>query len=222
MDWDALALSFRLGLITVAFLMPVALVLGRWLAVTQRRWKPVIEALVVLPLLLPPTVIGFYLLSGMGPGSPIGQAWETLTGGTLVFSFEGLVAASILVNIPFAVQPAQRAFESVGPSLREAAATCGLGPWETFRQVDLPLAAPGLLTGAVLAFAHTLGEFGVVLMVGGSIPGETRTLALSIYDRVQALDTAAAGQMAALLLALSLAAVALTFFLTRRRPDVGA
>jgi molybdate transport system permease protein len=222
MDWQALALSLRLGLLTVLILMPLALLLGRWLAVTGSRLKPLVEALVVLPLLLPPTVVGFYLLAALGAQSPIGQAWTRLFGTSLVFSFQGLVVASILINIPFAVQPAQRAFEAVGAQLRAAAATCGLGPWQTFRQVELPLATPGLLTGAILAFAHTLGEFGVVLMVGGSIPGETRTLSLSIYDRVQALDTAAAGRMAAVLLALSLSAVALTFFLTRRRPDVGA
>jgi molybdate transport system permease protein len=221
MDWQALALSIRLGAVTLLFLMPPALLLGRWLAVTPSRAKPLVEALVVLPLVLPPTVLGFYLLAAMAPASPIGQAFTALTGGTLAFSFQGLVVASVLVNIPFAVQPAQRAFEAVGPDLRAAAATCGLSPWATFRRVEFPLAAPGILTGAVLAFAHTLGEFGVVLMVGGSIPGETRTLALSIYDRVQALDTAGASAMAALLLALSLAAVGLTFLLTRRRPHVG-
>jgi molybdate transport system permease protein len=221
MDWQALALSIRLGAVTLLFLMPPALLLGRWLAVTPSRAKPLVEALVVLPLVLPPTVLGFYLLAAMAPASPIGQAFTALTGGTLAFSFQGLVVASVLVNIPFAVQPAQRAFEAVGPDLRAAAATCGLSPWAAFRRVEFPLAAPGILTGAVLAFAHTLGEFGVVLMVGGSIPGETRTLALSIYDRVQALDTAGASAMAALLLALSLAAVGLTFLLTRRRPHVG-
>ena len=222
MDWQALALSVRLGLLTLLFLVPVAILVGRWLATTRWRGKPVIEALVLLPLVLPPTVLGFYLLAALGPASPIGRAWETLFGGGLVFSFQGLVVASILVNIPFAVQPAQRAFEATGQGLRDAAATCGLSPIAAFRHIELPLAAPGILTGAILAFAHTLGEFGVVLMVGGAIPGETRTLALSIYDRVQALDMAGAGQMAALLLALSLSAVTLTFFLTRRRPDVGA
>lgn len=222
MDWQALALSVRLGLITILILVPLAVVLGRWLAVTRWRGKPFVEALVILPLVLPPTVLGFYLLAVLGPRSPVGRAWEGLFGGGLVFSFQGLVVASILVNIPFAVQPAQRAFEAIGADLRDAAATCGLSPLAALRAVELPLAAPGILTGAILAFAHTLGEFGVVLMVGGAIPGETKTLALSIYDRVQMLDMAGAGQMAALLLALSLAAVGLTFFLTRRRPDVGA
>ena len=222
MDWQALALSLRLGAVTLMVLLPPAVLLARWLATTPSRWKPLVETLVVLPLVLPPTVLGFYLLAALGPNSPVGQAWAALTGGSLVFSFQGLVVASVLVNIPFAVQPAQRGFEAVGADLRAAAATCGLSPLAAFRQVELPLAAPGLLTGAILAFAHTLGEFGVVLMVGGAIPGETRTLSLSIYDRVQALDTAGATAMAALLLAITVAAVGLAYLLTRRKPDVGA
>ncbi len=222
MDWQALALSLRLGAVTLMVLLPPAVLLARWLATTPSRWKPLVETLVVLPLVLPPTVLGFYLLAALGPNSPVGQAWAALTGGSLVFSFQGLVVASVLVNIPFAVQPAQRGFEAVGADLRAAAATCGLSPLAAFRQVELPLATPGLLTGAILAFAHTLGEFGVVLMVGGAIPGETRTLSLSIYDRVQALDTAGASAMAALLLAIAVAAVGLAYLLTRRKPDVGA
>ena len=223
MDWQALALSLRLGLWTVALLLPVAMLLGRWLATTQWRGRPFIEALVILPLVLPPTVIGFYLLAAMGPHAPAGRAWSALTGGTLVFSFRGILLASVLVNLPFAVQPAQRAFEAIGVDVRMAAASCGMSPVRAFRMVELPLALPGIVTGAVLAFAHTLGEFGVVLMVGGSIPGETRTLALSIYDRVQALDNASAAAMSALLLAVSLLAVALAFLLTgRKRPHVGA
>lgn len=221
MDWQALILSLKLGLLTVGLLLPPALLFGRWLAVTRWPGKPILEALVVLPLVLPPTVVGFYLLAAMGPNSPVGRAWEALFGGGLVFSFTGLVFASVIVNIPFIVQPVQRAFERVGADLRAAAATCGLGPWAAFRQVELPLALPGVLTGVILAFAHTLGEFGVVLMVGGAIPGETQTLALSIYDRVQALDTAGASAMAGLLLMVSLTAVGLTFLLTRRRTDVG-
>jgi molybdate transport system permease protein len=221
MDWTSLALSLRLGLLTVAILLPLAILLARWLATTGWRGKPLIEAIVVLPLVLPPTVLGFYLLAAMGPDSPVGQIWTSMFGQGLVFSFSGILAASVLVNIPFAVQPAQRAFEAIPDDLRAAAATCGLGPWARFRQLELPLALPGILTGAILTFAHTLGEFGVVLMVGGAIPGETRTLALSIYDRVQALDTAGASAMAGLLLLVSLAAVGLTFLLTRRRPRVG-
>lgn len=222
MDWQAFNLSLKLGLLTLVVLLPPAILLGRWLAVTGWRWKPVVEALVLLPLVLPPTVVGFYLLAALGPASPVGQVWQAMFGTGLVFSFSGLVAASVLVNIPFAVQPAQRAFEAIGPDLRAAAATCGLSPAQAFARIELPLAAPGILTGSVLTFAHTLGEFGVVLMVGGAIPGETKTLALSIYDRVQALDMASAARMSALLLALSLSSVALTFFLSRRRPHVGA
>jgi len=220
MDWEALSLSIRLGIVTVVLLLPIGVLLGRWLATTHWRGRPFIESLIVLPLVLPPTVIGFYLLGAMGPESPVGRAWEALFGGGLVFSFEAILIASIIVNLPFAVQPAQRGFEAISADLRQAASSCGMSPWRAFRTVELPLAFPGILTGAVLTFAHTLGEFGVVLMVGGAIPGETRTLSLSIYDRVQALDTAGAGQMAALLLSISLFAVAVTFLLTGRRGRV--
>jgi molybdate transport system permease protein len=216
-DLDALSLSLALGLATVAILLPLAVVLGRWLALTRWRGRAMMEALLILPLLLPPTVVGLALLVGMGPDSLIGRAWAALTGGRLVFSFAGILAASILVNLPLAVQPAQRAFESVGDDLRDAAASCGLSPWAAFRRVELPLAWPGLATGAVLAFAHTLGEFGVVLMVGGAIPGETATLSLAIYDRVQAFDMAGAARLALLLLGISLAAITLLFLLGRQR-----
>lgn len=216
MDWQALQLSMRLGVLTIAILLPIAVLVGRWLATTQMRGRAVIEALLTLPLVLPPTVIGFYLLVGMGPDSAAGRAWMTLFGGTLVFSFEGILAASVLVNLPFAIQPAQRAFEAIGQDLRDAAATCGHSLWRTIWRIELPLAWPGIVTGGVLAFAHTLGEFGVVLMVGGSIPGETRTLALSIYDRVQAFDNPAAARMAAVLMAISLVAVTASFLLSRR------
>ncbi|HQS68675.1 MAG: molybdenum ABC transporter permease subunit [Novosphingobium sp. 28-62-57] len=216
MDWQALHLSLLLGLLTIAILLPVAIVVGRWLATTHLRGRAVIEAVLTLPLVLPPTVIGFYLLVGMGPDSPIGRAWTALFGGALVFSFEGILVASVLVNLPFAIQPAQRAFESIGQDLRDAAATCGHSLWRTIWRIELPLAWPGIVTGVVLAFAHTLGEFGVVLMVGGSIPGETRTLALSIYDRVQAFDNPAAARMAAVLMAISLVAVTASFVLSRR------
>lgn len=167
--------------------------------------------------MLPPTVIGFYLLVGMGPDSLIGRAWTALFGGALVFSFRGVLLASVLINLPFAIQPAQRAFEGVGQDLRDAAATCGHSLWRTIWRIELPLAWPGIVTGAVLAFAHTLGEFGVVLMVGGSIPGETRTLALSIYDRVQAFDNVAAARMAALLMFVSLLAMTASFVLGGKR-----
>lgn len=216
MDWQALKLSLLLGALTVAILLPLALIAGHWLATTRLRGRAFIEAALTLPLVLPPTVIGFYLLVGMGPDSPVGRTWTALFGDALVFSFKGVLIASVLVNLPFAIQPAQRAFEAVGPELRDAAATCGHSPWRSFWRIELPLAWPGVVTGAVLAFAHTLGEFGVVLMVGGSIPGETRTLALSIYDRVQVFDNASAGRMAAVLMAISLVAVTVSFLLGGR------
>jgi molybdate transport system permease protein len=160
---------------------------------------------------------GSWFLSPRGVRSGrLGQAYERLFGHALVFTFQGLLVASVIVNIPFAVQPVQRAFEAIAPDLRDAAATCGMSWWRMVRRIELPLAWPGILTGMVLTFAHTLGEFGVVLMVGGSIPGETKTIAISIYDRVQAFDDAAAGRMAALLLVISLVAIALSYVLTQR------
>ena len=216
MDWTALRLSLQLGGVTVLILIPLALLIGRWLAVTRVRGRSVVEALLALPLVLPPTVIGFYLLSAFGQGSWFGRLWQDLFGQSLVFTFEGLVVASIIVNIPFAVQPVQRAFEAIGPDLRDAAASCGLPFWRAFWRIEMPLAWPGTLTAIVLTFAHTLGEFGVVLMVGGSIPGETRTLAIAIYDRVQAFDEPGAARMAAVLLSISLLAIALSYALSRK------
>jgi molybdate transport system permease protein len=216
MDWEAFRLSLELGAATLLILLPVALLIGRALAQRDFRGKGFVEALVALPLLLPPTVVGFYLLQAFGRGSVMGEGFAALTGHVLAFSFEGLVLASVLVNLPFAVQPIQRAWEAIPANLREAAATCGMSPWRGFARVELPLAWPGLVTAVALTFAHTLGEFGVVLMVGGSIPGETRTLAISIYDRVQAFDDQAAGMMAATLLAFSIVALGLTNSLARR------
>lgn len=216
MDWTALSLSLQLGAWTVVLLLPVGVFAGRWLAYRRFRGKPLAEALVTLPLVLPPTVFGYYLLVAFGGGSPLGRAWETLAGGQLVFSFEGLLLASVLFNLPFAVHPMQRGFEAIPPEVREAAACCGLSPWRALWAVELPLAWPGVLTGTVLTFAHTLGEFGIVLMVGGAIPGETRTIAIAIYDRVQAFDDVAAGQMSALLLAVSLVSIAATYALSSR------
>ncbi|MBL8669923.1 MAG: molybdate ABC transporter permease subunit [Alphaproteobacteria bacterium] len=216
MDWSALWLSLRLGAFTVLFLLPIALFAGRALAYSDRAGKSVAEAVVALPLVLPPTVLGYYLLVAFGAASPLGSLWQDAFGRTLVFSFDGLLLASILVNLPFAIQPAQRAFEAIPQDVREAAACCGMTPWQAVLRVELPLAWPGLLTGLVLSFAHTLGEFGVVLMVGGSVPGETRTAAIAIYDRVQAFDEAAAGRMSMVLLALSLLTTGLAFALSRR------
>jgi molybdate transport system permease protein len=151
-----------------------------------------------------------------GAASPVGQLWEAAFGHQLVFTFEGLLLASIVFNLPFAIQPMQRGFEAIAPEIREAASCCGLTPWRTLLKIELPLAWPGILTAMVLCFAHTLGEFGIVLMVGGSIPGETRTIAIAIYDRVQAFDDTGAAQMSALLLAISLVTIALTFAFSRR------
>ena len=215
MDWPALWLSLRLGIFTVLILLPVGILLGRWLAYGAFRGKAIAEAAVALPLVLPPTVLGYYLLVAFGGASPLGRLWQQAFGGQLVFSFEGLLLASVIFNLPFAIQPMQRGFEAIPRELREAAASCGMAPWRVLQRVELPLAWPGILTAMVLSFAHTLGEFGVVLMVGGNIPGETRTVAIAIYDRVQAFDDAAAGRMSALLLAISLVTIALTFMLSR-------
>lgn len=227
MDWTALWLSLRLAGLTVLVLVPAGIAAGRLLAYRDFPGKGLAEALVALPLVLPPTVFGYYLLVAFGAASPLGQAWHWAFGRPLVFTFEGLLAASILFNLPFAVQPIQRGFEAIAPEIREAAACCGMPPWRALLKVELPLAWPGILTALVLSFAHTLGEFGIVLMVGGSIPGETRTIAIAIYDRVQAFDDAGAARMSALLLALSLAAIALTYAFSRRvgrrlGPRVGA
>jgi molybdate transport system permease protein len=216
MDWTALWLSLRLAAFTVLLLLPIGILAGRWLAWRDFAGKGLAEAVVALPLVLPPTVFGYYLLVAFGAASPLGQLWQAAFGQQLVFSFEGLLVASIIFNLPFAIQPMQRGFEAIAPELREAAACCGMSPWQALLKVELPLAWPGILTAMVLSFAHTLGEFGIVLMVGGSIPGETRTIAIAIYDRVQAFDDAAAGQMSALLLAISLVTIALTFAFSRR------
>jgi len=218
MDWQAARVSLLLAVLTAVLLLPPGIALARWLAFTAWRGKPVAEALLMLPLLLPPTVIGFYLLLALGQGSPAGAWLAQRLDLRLVFSFEGLLLASVLINLPFMAQPIQRAFAAIPNSLREAAWVSGLGAWRTFLKIELPLAWPGLLGGVALTAAHTLGEFGVVLMVGGSIPGETRTLSIAIYDRVQAFDMASAHVMALALVACSLIAVALVFAADRRRP----
>ena len=194
--------------------MPTGLLVARWLAFNRVRGRGVIEAVVMAPLVLPPTVLGFYLLSLMGGKSALGQAWIQMFGHPLAFSFEGLVVASVIFNLPFAVQPMQRAFEALPTDVREAAWVSGLSPWRTFWRIEAPLAWPGMLSALALTFTHTMGEFGVVLMVGGSIPGQTRTVALAIYDRVQAFDTHGAEVMSAMLLAFSIAAIAIANGLT--------
>lgn len=216
MDWQALVLSLQLAVVTLIVLLPGGLWLGRVLALRRFPGKSLIEALVVLPLVLPPTVLGYYLLVALGGVSPLGRFVMDTFGVTLTFNFLGLVIASVIFNIPFMVQPVQRAFEAIPENLNEAAAVSGLSEWQTFIRVQLPLAWPGILTAMVLTFVHTLGEFGVVLMVGGSIPGDTKTVAIAIYDRVQAFDLASADRMALLLLTLSLAAVAASFLTAAR------
>ncbi|MGM0857317.1 MAG: molybdate ABC transporter permease subunit [Pseudomonadota bacterium] len=217
MDWSALSVSLRLAALTCLFLLPLGTFLGRWLAVARFRGKGLCEALVALPLVLPPTVLGLYLLQSFGREAPVGQLWMTLTGGGLNFTFSGILLASLVANLPFAVQPIQRAFEHVPHNLREAAWCSGLGPWQTLLRIELPLVWPGILSASALTFAHTLGEFGVILMVGGAIDGETRTLAIAIYDRVQAFDEQGAAQMAALLLVVSFTTLGVVYGLAGRR-----
>lgn len=215
-DWQAVVLSLRLATATAAILFVLGLPLAWWLARTDRPWRPLIEATIALPLVLPPTVLGFYLLLAMGPTGPLGLLWSALGGGRLVFSFEGLLVASVIYSLPFAVQPFAVAFAGLDRSLIETAWTLGRSRLSTFLTVALPLARPGIVTGLVLAFAHTLGEFGVVLMVGGNLPGETRTLSIAIYDRVQALDYDAAAATALPLLVVSFLVLALTYGLRGR------
>lgn len=215
MDWSAFRLSGLLALLTVAVLLPVGALLARSLAYSTRKGKPLLEAALALPLVLPPTVLGYYMLVAMGSRSPLGGAYEHFTGHPLAFSFEGLLIASVIFNLPFAIIPMQRAFESISGEILQAARTCGMSPARSFFLVELPLAWPGILSGLVLTAAHTLGEFGVVLMVGGSIPGETKTIAIAIYDRVQAFDMHNAGVMSAMLLLTSLVALTVTARLGR-------
>lgn len=221
MDWQALALSARLATATTAILLVVAVPLAAWLAWSRRRWTVVVEAVVALPLVLPPTVLGYYLLTATGNRSPVGRWWQETTGSTLAFSFTGLLVASVLYSLPFAVQPLLAAFAGVDRHLLDAAAVLGRGWWQTLVRVALPLARAGAATAAVLTFAHTVGEFGVVLMVGGNIPGETRTASVAVYDAVQSLDDAEAARTSLVLLAFSLVVLTTTYALQRRsRPTV--
>ena len=216
MDWTALGVSLRLAAATIVVLVPLAVWLGRFLAHGRFSGKLALETLVTVPLVLPPTVLGFYLLTVFGERSTLGGIFQSLIGHPLAFSFEGLLVASVIANLPFAVQPIQRAFETIAPDVLDAAACCGLTPWRRFVTIELPLAWSGIVTGAVLTFAHTMGEFGVVLMVGGNLPGSTRTLSVAIYDRMQAFDDGGAAMMAAVLLVVSIAALMLTTVLGRR------
>jgi molybdate transport system permease protein len=221
MDWQALLLSLELSGWTTLILFGVGLLIARTLAWRRLPGQSVIEAVIALPLVLPPTVLGYYLLVAFGGDTWLGRAFEFMTDTSLAFSFSGLLLASVLYSLPFAVQPMLRAFESVSPSLREAAWCSGLSHWQTFVRVEVPLAWPGILTGLVLTFAHTLGEFGVVLMVGGNIPGATKTISIAIYDRVQAFDEEAAGTMSLVLLAFSFITLSIVYTLNQRRTRIG-
>ncbi len=209
-------LSVVLALSTTLVLVLVGLPIAYWLAFTRWRFKFLVESVVALPLVLPPTVLGFYVLVALGPRSPVGRAYESLTGATLPFTFQGLLVASVLYSLPFAVQPFAAGLAAVDRRLLEASWCLGVSRPRTFLRITAPLALPGIITGMILSFAHTLGEFGVVLMVGGNLPGRTRTVSIAIYDHVQALDYPAAGQTSLFLLAVSFVVLALTYGLQRR------
>jgi molybdate transport system permease protein len=216
MDWPAVVLSLELAATVSLLLLVIALPLAYWLTFSRWRGKFLVESVVALPLVLPPTVLGFYVLVAIGSRSPLGRAWLALTGEGLAFTFESLVIASVLYSLPFAVQPIAAAFEVVDRSLLEASAVLGASKLKTFVRILLPLSRHGLVTGVVLSFAHTIGEFGVVLMVGGNLPGITRTVSISIYDSVQALQYDAAHRTSLVLLLFSFATLAAVYGLIRR------
>jgi molybdate transport system permease protein len=216
MDWQAIGLSLRLSACTMFVLVAFGLPLAYWLANTRWRGKFLVETVVALPIVLPPTVLGFYVLMAIGPLSPVGRFYESLFGHRLPFTFQGLLVASVLYSLPFAVQPFTSGFAAVDRRMMEASWCLGVSKVATFFRVALPLAWPGVLTGMVLSFAHTIGEFGVVLMIGGNIPGATRTVSISIYDEVQALNYAAAHQTSLALLLFAFAVLALTYGLQRK------
>ena len=216
MDWNAVALSVKLAALVSAILLVISLPLAHWLVFERRRWTFLLEAIVALPLVLPPTVLGFYVLVAIGSQSPIGLIWTAWTGHGLAFTFEALVVASVLYSLPFAVQPLTAAFSRIDTSLLDASALLGASPWRTFLRITLPLSVEGILTAAVLSFAHTVGEFGVVLMVGGNLPGVTRTISISIYDQVQAFEYGSANRTALLLLVFSFLVLALVYAFQRR------
>src|SRR5437588_5571289 len=211
MDWQAFVLTLKLATLVAALLAVMGVPIAYWITFSRWRWKFVAEAVVMLPIVLPPTVLGFYLLVALGSRSPLGRWWQALTGHTLAFTFSGLVIGSVIYSLPFAVQPFATSFASVDRKLIAASATLGASSARTFFRVIAPLSVPGLVTGAALSFAHTMGEFGVVLMVGGNIPGVTRTVSIDIYDRVQASDYATANQTALVLLLFCFAVLALVY-----------
>ncbi len=215
-DWQTFWLTLKLAATVSVLLLLLGLPIAYWITFSGWRWKFLVEAVVALPIVLPPTVLGFYVLVALGPRSPLGRWWTGLTGHTLAFTFTGLVIGSILYSLPFAVQPFAASFAGVDRKLIAASATLGAAPLRTFLRVIAPLSIPGLVTGAALSFAHTMGEFGVVLMVGGNIPGVTRTVSIDIYDRVQATDYAGANQTAMVLLVLCFALLTLVYGLNRK------
>jgi molybdate transport system permease protein len=221
MDFQALWLTVRLATLVAVALLCIGLPIAYWITYSSWRWKFLVEAVVALPLVLPPTVLGFYVLIALGPRSPLGRWWQSLTGHTLAFTFEGLVLGSILYSLPFAVQPFAAAFAMVDRRLLAASATLGASRWRTFLRIILPLSLAGVVTGAALSFAHTLGEFGVVLMVGGNIPGVTRTVSIDIYDKVQAVNYTAANQTSLLLLAISFVVLSTVYALNRGAWSLG-
>jgi molybdate transport system permease protein len=221
MDWQAFWLTIRLAVLVAAILFMGGLPIAYWIAYSRWRWKFLVEAMVALPIVLPPTVLGFYVLVALGSRSPLGRWWQALTGHTLAFTFAGLIIGSIIYSLPFAVQPFAAAFSLVDPKLMAASSVLGASKLRTFVRVVLPLSVPGLVTGVALSFAHTMGEFGVVLMVGGNIPGVTRTVSIDIYDRVQAFDYAAANQTALVLLAISFVSLCVVYGVNRKMWVVG-
>ncbi len=216
MDWSAIFLSLKLALVVCAILLVFAMPIASWLSFTRWRWKFFVESIVALPLVLPPTVLGFYVLVAMGSNSPFGRWYQSMSGHGLPFTFEGLVIASVIYSLPFAVQPMVAAFSQVDRKLIHASLILGASRIRTFLRIVLPLSIGGVVTGVVLSFAHTLGEFGVVLMVGGNIPGVTQTVSIAIYDRVQALDYAGANRMALTLMAFSFVTLSITYAFNRR------
>jgi molybdate transport system permease protein len=216
MNWSAIALTIRLAFIVCMILLGIGLPIAYWLTFSRWRWKFLVESVVALPLVLPPTVLGFYVLVAIGPLSPFGRLYRSWTGRGLPFTFEGLVLASVIYSLPFAVQPMAAAFAQVDRSLINASSILGASRLRTFFRIIFPLSIGGVITGSVLSFAHTLGEFGVVLMVGGNIPGATQTISIAIFDDVQALDYRSANETALLLLTFSFVVLSITYALNRR------
>ena len=215
MDWQSFFLTIRLATLVSAILLAIGLPIAYWVAYSRWRWKFLVESVVALPIVLPPTVLGFYLLVALGPRSPIGRWWLQMTGHTLAFTFWGLVIGSVIYSLPFAVQPFVASFQTVDRRLLAASATLGASKFSTFRRVIVPLSIPGLVTGCVLSFAHTLGEFGVVLMIGGNISGVTRTVSIEIYDQVEAFNYAAANHIALVLLIISFVLLSFVYGMNR-------